>query len=536
MPPLDPSIPLGIQQPQSPLASIQQPLQTAQGLLALRQNTMQLNANQAISQAYSQSINPDGSVDFNKLQSMAAQNGAGAFLPQFMGQVATQRNQQQQYDTSLLDMHLKQQQNIRGMIGSLMQDPDLGKADMSGKIAGQISSAVQAGTLPLDRAIAEIRAIPQDPQAQAAWIKNHFINSLSGEAQLQAMMPQNVTVDTGQGTALFNRNPMSGEMTPNGFVQHGMTPAELAAPKTITMPDGSQRQVTTAQWLQMQGGGGGAGPGGAPSAPGGYTGRNDGSGTTGGAPGTLSALSPAQQAAATAEGTSSNTAAQELHNAAADAPMRLNLLQNARDALEKGVDANGNPITTGPGSDWKNTAESFVNTLSPGVAKALGITGQVQSYDEFKKILTNYASSVSGSLGTGTDARLNAAVTGNANPGISNLANEDILAKTMAAEKMRAAQDYAFQNSGLSTDQFNKWQSQWNKEVNPEAFVFTSMNPAQQQAFLARQSPAELTQFKADLGKLVRAHVISMPTAQSAPAPQAPQAQSAPLPASGVPQ
>jgi hypothetical protein len=62
------------------------------------------------------------------------------------------------------------------------------------------------------------------------------------------------------------------------------------------------------------------------------------------------------------------------------------------------------------------------------------------------------------------------------------------------------------------------------------------MNPSQKEAFLARQSPAELTQFKADLGKLVRAGVISMPAAQSAPAPQAPQPQATPLPASGVPQ
>lgn len=514
--PLDPSLSLQIQPPQNPLQQIQQPIQTAQGLLALRQNTMQLNANQAISQAYSQSINPDGSVDFNKLQGLAAQNGAGAFLPQFMSQIATQRNQQQQYDTSQLDMHLKQQQNIRGMIGSLMQDPDMGKVDMSDKIAGQISSAVQAGTLPLDQGINEIRGIPQDPQAQAGWIKNHFINSLSGEAQLQALMPQNIAVNTGAGTELLNRNPMTGQSTPGAFVQNALSPAELAEPKTIIGPNGEQRQVTTAQWLQMQNGGAGGQAG---TAPGGYTGRLN---PTGGAPGVQTSLSPAQQAASTAEGASSNTAAQTLHDAAADAPMRLNLLQNARDALEKGVDANGNPINTGPGSDWKNTAESFFNTLSPSMAKTLGFTGQVQSYDEFKKILTNYASSVSGSLGTGTDARLNAAVTGNANPGISNLANEDILAKTMAAEKMRAAQDYAFQNSGLSTDKFNQWQSQWNKNVDPQAFVFTSMNPDQQAAFLKRQTPAELATFKANLGKLVRGGIITMPTAQPSTQPQAP--------------
>jgi hypothetical protein len=499
--PIDPNIPLGIQPPQSPLQSIQQPLQTAQGLLALRQNQLQFGANQAISQAYSQSVNPDGTVDFNKLQSLAAQNGAGAFLPQFMGQIAQQRNQQLQYDTGKLELALKQQQSIRGMIGSLAVDPEIGKTDMSTKIAGQISDAVNAGLLPLDQGIREIQSIPGDPGSQAKWIQNHLINSLSGEAKIQALMPQNVPVDTGSGTVLLNRNPLTGESTVGTTVQKGLSPTDLAQPMTIVGPNGEQRQITKAQWLQMQGGG----QGGAPGA-GGYTGRYNADG----APGVQTSLSPAQQAASTAQGASSNAAAQTLHDAAADAPMRLNLLNTARDALAN--------ITTGPGTDWRNTLASALQA-TPGVGDALKAMGvndpsKIASYDEYKKILTNYASSVSGSLGTGTDARLNAAVTGNANPGISNLANEDILTKTIAAEKMRAAQDYAFQNSGLTTDKFNQWQSQWNRSVNPDAFVFTSMNPTQQQAFIKRQSPQQLAKFKADLGNLVRSGLIQMPGGQ----------------------
>jgi hypothetical protein len=511
--PLDPSIPLQVQQ-QSPFAALQQPIQTAATLQGLRQNQMRLNANQTISDAYRQSVDPNtGEVDFGKLQALASQNGAGAFLPEFMGQIAQQRNSQLQYDTGKLEQALKQQQQLRGTIGSVALDPNLGKTDMSQNIAQQIVGLVQNGVLPQDMAIRELKSIPGDPSQQKAWVTNHLLNSLSGEAKIQAMMPKVVPVDTGLGTAFMSQNPLTGEMTPNTFVGKGMTQAELAAPKTITMPDGSQRQVTTAQWLQMMNG---AVPSGQPSPSGGdYTGRYASGGAAGGAPGTLSSLGPGQQSALTAQGSSSNAAAQELHNSAADAPMRLNLLQQARDALQYGVDKDGNPIKnpldTGPSSDWRNTAKSFFNSMAPGLAKKIGWTGDVQRYDEFKKILTNYASSVSGSLGSGTDARLNAAITGNANPGISNLANEDILTKTMAAEKMRAAQDYAFQNSGLTTDKFNQWQSQWNKAVNPDAFVFTSMSPQQQQTFIKRQSPAQLAKFKSDLGNLVRAGLIQMP-------------------------
>jgi hypothetical protein len=214
-------------------------------------------------------------------------------------------------------------------------------------------------------------------------------------------------------------------------------------------------------------------------------------------------LGPAQQAALSAQGTSANAAAQELHNSAADVPMRVNLLQQARDNLSG--------VQTGPGTDWRNTAKSFINStpLAGEITKKLGIDpDNIKNYDEFKKIMTNYASSVSGSLGSGTDARLNAAVTGNANPNISKLANEDILTKTMAAEKMRAAQDYAFQNSGLTTDKFNQWQAQWNKVVDPQAFVYDSMSPKQRRVLLDRLSPQQVQKLRDGYNALVNQKII----------------------------
>jgi hypothetical protein len=498
------SIPNPFQQMQGNLQMMQglQSLQNSQianqqGLLALRQNQMRLGANQAISQAYQQALNPDGSVDFNKMQALAAQSGAGAFLPEFMSQLATQRNQQQQYDTSKLDMALKQQQGIRGMIGSLAVDPDLGKTDMSRKIAAQISQAVSSGILPIDQGVNEMRSIPSDPGAQAQWIQNHLINSLSGEAKIQALMPKQLTINRGGETDVLNVDPLTGRLTVSGALANSLTPGEAAQRISAVGPGGVPGTIPLGSTV--------------PGAQGGYTGRYSQQGGAG-ADGTpagfvATGLSPAQQAASTAQGSTSNAAAQTLHDAAADAPMRINLLNTARDALAN--------ITTAPGKDWQNTLASALNA-TPVLGDALRAMGavdptKIRDFDEFKKILTNYASSVSGSLGTGTDARLNAAVTGNANPGISKLANEDILTKTIAAEKMRAAQDYAFQNSGLTTDKFNQWQSQWNKNVNPDAFVFTSMSPTQQQAFLKRQSPQQLTQFKSDLGKLVRAGIIQMP-------------------------
>jgi hypothetical protein len=492
---LDPSIPLQAQAP-NPLAALQQPIQTAASLQSLKQNQMRLGANQAISDAYAKSVDPNtGEVDFNKLQALASQNGAGAFLPEFMGQIAQQRNSQLQYDTGKLDLALKQQQGIRGMIGSLAVDPNLGKTDMSSTIAQQIVGAVQNGILPQDQAIRELKSVPSDPSLQAGWVRNHLMNSLSGEAKLQALMPKQLTINRGGETDVLNSDPLTGRLTVSGALTNTLTPGEAAQNVEVIDPNtGARYAITKGQQLADQ-----AASAGAPQGQG-YTGRYQQPGIPGGI---QTGLSPSQQSALTAQGTSANTAAQELHNSAADVPMRVNLLQQARDSLSG--------IQTGPGTDWRNTAKSFINStpLAGEITKKLGIDpDNIKNYDEFKKIMTNYASSVSGSLGSGTDARLNAAVTGNANPNISKLANEDILTKTIAAEKMRAAQDYAFQNSGLTTDKFNQWQSQWNKVVDPQAFAYDSMSPKQRRALQDRLSTQQLQKLRDTYNALVGQRII----------------------------
>jgi hypothetical protein len=482
--PLDPSIPLQGQMPQN---NFLQPLQQASTIMQLRGQQMQIGANQALANAYQQSVNPDGSVDFGKLQTIAAQNGAGAFLPEFMGKIAAQRNQQQQYDTSVLDMNIKKLQQIRGALGSLMNDPDMGKNDMSSQIISNMSELVRNGVLPMDRALQEIQNVPSDPKQQAMYIKQHFLNSLSGEAKMQALLPKVQTVDTGGQVNVLNTNPMSGETNVTGVIGKTLTPGEASSNVTYTDPTtGRQYTITKKQQLE------GVGQGGVN----GYTGRP---GSAGQPSGLLTGLGPSEQSALTGMGSTSNAAAQTLHNAASDAPMRINLLNQARDVLQ-GIAA------TGPSTDQWNHIKSWLNNFGPSF---LGSDPrQIANYDEFKKILTNYASSVSGSLGTGTDARLNAAVTGNANPNISKLANEDILAKTIAAEKMRAAQDYAFQQSGLTTDKFNKWQSQWNKAVDPNLFVFNSMSPAQRQVFVKRMNPTQLNTFRGQYNNAVAQGLI----------------------------
>ena len=223
----------------------------------------------------------------------------------------------------------------------------------------------------------------------------------------------------------------------------------------------------------------------------------------------ITGLSPSEQSAQTTSGTNQANAIQELHTSVASAPTRINILESARENLE-------NPnLSTGPGVEGRNQIKSFFNALAPELMqKVFGkdFDGTIKDQDEFKKYMTSYANFASAGLGSGTDARLNAAITGNANPNINKLANQDIITKTIAIEKMNQAQDYAWQNAGQPPDKFYQWQAQWNKQVIPEVLAFTVMTPKQQQAFIERKTKnGSLDAFKKDVSKMVKQGLIEPP-------------------------
>lgn len=511
--PLDPTIPLGIKPYNGP--DLQGTMQTAGGLLNLMSNQQHLQANQIFSEAYKQATDPQtGQTDYGRLQAIVSQSPAAAFLPEYMGKIAAQRNQQVQFETSQLGLALKQQEDIRNRLGSLRGMPGFGTQDIRGAAQGQIMDAVKAGTLPVSIAMEELGKIAgmTDPKEQANWVNQHFLTSLSAEAKMHALLPQMQTVNAGGTTQVLAIDPMTGQPVTTGVIQNTMSPDTATSPVQLMTPEGVPYATTRQQFLQAAVGQPQSGQGGQQG--GGYNGRMNNPASVSNVPagGVQTGISPAEQATQTAEATARAQQgvgqATELSKAVANAPMRINLLEQAQQIL------NNPNFASGPGTDWRNNAKSLINS-TPGLgalARSAGLDPEnIKNYDEFNKIMTQYANGVSAGLGSGTDARLNAALTGNPNPKISTLANQDIIAKTIAAEKMQMAQNYAFQNAGVPQSKFQQWQSQWNATVNPDAFVFTSMNPKQQQDFIKRQSPAQMTKFKADLGNMVRAGYIKLP-------------------------
>ena len=223
----------------------------------------------------------------------------------------------------------------------------------------------------------------------------------------------------------------------------------------------------------------------------------------------VTGLATSTQSALTTTGTNQANAAQELNTLVSNAPTRINILESARANLD-------NPdLTTGPGTEGRLQIKSFFAALSPQITEKIfgkDFTGTIKDQEEFKKYVTQYANFASASLGSGTDARLNVALTGNPNPNIQKITNQELITKTIALEKMQQAQNYAWNKSGISPDKFNSWQSDFNKKVKPEVFAFDAMTPKQQKDFVERKTKdGSLGAFKKDLMNMVQQGLIEAP-------------------------
>lgn len=165
----------------------------------------------------------------------------------------------------------------------------------------------------------------------------------------------------------------------------------------------------------------------------------------------------------------------DLNKAVTGSGARIFTLQKALHALEG--------ANTGPGSSIPNEVKSFIIAHKPEFWQKIGLPtpdpNTVANYDEATKYLTQIAMNMP-NAGNSVPA-LNSALTGNASTNISNMAATDVVKTQIALEKMQQAQTQAFNESGMSPSQFNKWQIDWNAKQDPRAYIMSELTPQQQQ-------------------------------------------------------
>lgn len=479
--------------PNIALSASQQPnlLQTLAGATALRGQIAQQKANVAASEAYKNATDPTtGQINYGALTAALAQGPAAYNLPQIQAQINEARNSALNFDKGQLELAQKRIDLLSGGFGGLLASGNITPQAVQ-NIAVQ---GIKSGLFTSEDAVNFMSDMPSDPAQLQNWVKQKYVGFSTDSDRLKTLMPQTQVIDNGGSQQIMAIDPLTGQPRLTGVVPNTLTPGQQAENVQIYDPaTQTMRTITKAQQLQLQGGQGGLGPTGAATQSGPLgTGRiNIGPAD---APGLQAAPALGSQQAAEVVGKGAADASIALQGAADAATPAIYQLQNMRSALTD--------IDTGPNADWQGKAAALALQVSPEMAKKIGIDPQkVASLEEFKKYSTQLAQNLAAQLGQGTNEKLASAVAANPSAGLSKLGNQQIIDVLIATQRGIQAKNLAWQQSGLPPEQYNKFSTQFNKDIDPRVFAVRDMTPEQAYKMLDSLTPREQAEFKLSLGK-----------------------------------
>lgn len=202
------------------------------------------------------------------------------------------------------------------------------------------------------------------------------------------------------------------------------------------------------------------------------------------APGTIEA--------ADAQATQNAKRSGSLVDAAADSPMRVNVLDNILNLSKQGV-------ATGPTADFTNKIKGVVASI-PGFP---GWQNDVTGYQEMKKFLNqNAIRAWTAAGGTGTDSQMNAAMQANPNDKMFPQAVQTMAqwakAGEVALQAKASAQDAWLAQHQNNPQAQNQFESTWRQNFDPRVYQMSLMAPADRAAFMAKQLDA--AKLKAKVG------------------------------------
>jgi hypothetical protein len=490
---LDPSIPLQAKAPDiNPLATL---LQIGQ-YKYLQQNSnrlqMDTDANQAVGRAIQRNTGADGRVNLLMAQRDLASDPAAAYnLQAATGTNLAQQGQQIgngtaqiQQQGAQLGLNSQFRAHVVQQLGTLLNKKDLSYNDA-------VLATAQAGQmfgLPADVVQKSVASMPTDPAALKPYLQSQLAALQAPGAQLGTMSPNPVQTTDGATNTFRDVNPVTNPGIVGTSFNQRLSPAQATGRMPTVGPDGTPGSVPFSSTVplsllppDMQGGG--ATPGRYPAGP-----ANGGFIPSGQAPGVAEAATAAGQGAG-----------QDLlvdQKANAESGKRINMLQNAADALSK--------ATTGTGADKLNAVKGVVAMLG-------GPAEGVKNYDEANKYLTQYAQQKAASFGHATDAQLSAALTGNGNTHISNLAAQDVVKVNMALERMDQARMQAWQSAGLPPAQYSQWKSQFGAAMDPRVFVADQMPAPKVGAMVKAMNAKERETFRQQYNWAVQNGYINGP-------------------------
>ena len=440
----------------------------------------QLGSDQAVGSAVQQATDPaSGNIDWGQVNKLVAGNPAAALGAQASADNSTgQQRQQTALSLEKLQNFQQHLQAVHDAAASVLADPTATKNDVIKSVTNLTSNPdldPDTKSNLIKNAVSMVGSIPDGAStAQVHQVVQGAIMQTAGaQAQIATLIGQNTATNVGGRVVMGRQAPLTGYQQQNSDGSFTPTPA---LQNTLSPSEAAGLKLQAAQPV--------AGPVNADGSPTSTPlGARAGMGTI------TTGLGPGAQSAAGAAGTGAGNMLAADQNQAKGARERIYQLNQALTGLQNSK--------TGPGSDSLNQLKSYL--VEAGVDK--GLVGQVKSYDEANKYLTQYAMSQAGSLGPGTDQKLAAAFTGNASTHISNLAAQDVVKSTIAVERARQSMVSAWQQaqaqSGgvLTPADYPDWANRVGQKLDTRAFAVDMMNPAQRKSMLDKMTPAERSNF-----------------------------------------
>lgn len=469
------------------------PLATLSGVAGI-QNTLnqnklfqqQFQTNKAVSNIYKQAINPDGTIDQDKLTGLLASDPNASYgLPEaYKGsQEATQRNIS--IDSAKLQNARQHLEALGQYIGPLMK---LGPKATSSDVVQAISHATTVGLASPQEAANVFATLPRTQDGRVdeaqipAWVQQQQLNVMTAHERLDAMSPAPTMVGNGQ-QQIPMRLPQIGDPTQAGPGIQNQLP-----PNTPVFANGQPG------YLGPQGGGGGQ-PGGDPGGQG---------GTPGG--GMLpSGPKLGQSAAADVDAHAAAQQGVNLQQRADQVPNSKAILGNLQGDL--------GDFTSGPGTDYVAKLEKLVNAN-------LGLKVDVEGLaarEKFNKLSGMLAQSQFQALGgTGTDRQLDSTTLTSPNSELSKLGNKGIIAMLKGNEDAISVKNQAWQNYKQQNgpESYGKFSTEFNKSYDPRVFQSQYLDPQDNKKMISGMTKTEQKTFLNSYRTALSQGWVKLPGAQ----------------------
>lgn len=439
---------------------------------ALNQNR-EFQARIAAGRAFQGAINPDGTVNANRLSTGLQDPRAALFAAPMLGEGASVTGQNIANVTGQQGLASNRIEALRKTIGGIPPGPK-----QTAQALEALHRGVQTGLWTAEDAAAYTgNGLPDLIPASA-------IQSGSESAQA-AQFGTPTAINTGPGTVVENVNRAAGTISPMGFIQSAQTPSEMGQLVTYTDAQGVTHEVPKSVVQTGQGT-----P--IPNVPG-ITGPH-GEIATG--------IGPQAMATATGTGAAQAQAAAGLQARAQDVPQRkanLDILQNTADEFQPG-----------PQSGWwlhmQGLAQEYGIPL-PGGPPA----NKVAAQQEFNKVATMVLASQRQATGmSATDQQTQLAGMAAPNAELSRDGIRRVIGTLKANEDLYNAQYQLWEKaktdprySGLPFDQF---QARFNRNVNPLVFQALYADPSERAKIIKHVGPEK---FKAQYKALYNQGLIS---------------------------